>query len=102
MTKIIIEFGDFGPEACIRDFGQVSLSDFYLACSKKTKQYVENLYTHRLEALHSVVEMKDEDVEMIKLFASDRSKIDAKQMDEFQNELNRKYPALSIPEQAEV
>jgi ribosomal protein S18 len=96
MAKILIEFRKCGPEAYIRGFGRVNLIDFYPA--SEDAELCESPEATRSK----IVTMDEEDLEMIRRFASDRSKISAKQIDEFQNELNRKYPALSIPEQAEV
>ena len=95
MAKILVQFGKCGPVAHIARVGPVSLIDFYVP--KEGEPY-ESLQASRTR----IVTMDDEDVEMIRLFALDRKKISGKQIEEFQNELNRKYPALSIPEQGEV
>ncbi len=101
MVSIIIELGDFGPEACIRGLGQVNLSDFYLCGSEQAKYRVEKLYRSDLQALYTKREMDEEDVEMIKQFALNRKEISSIQIDEFQKGLSRKY-SLSIPKEAKV
>jgi len=91
MIKIIIELGDFGPEACIKDFGQVALTDFYLSCSQEVKNYVQKLYKGDLPALHKRIEMDEEDIEKIKEFATHREETIPSKIDEFKNKLNKKY-----------
>ena len=101
MVSIIIELGDFGPEACIKGFGQVTLTDFYLSGSEEVRNYVEKLYKQDLQALHKRIEMHEEDLEMIKEFAKNRHEKNPGQILEFKKYLNEKYP-LGIPEEAEV